>query len=1382
MPHPVRNLFGSLLVCLLLVSSTVGNAREPVQSSDSGPNQMDLYYSGRPAAAISAWMHLLNSPSKEASQSQLIYSATELAGFCALANDDQCVFDAATLVANLGALEGIAEPEMEAVRLNLGLLYGLAAQSSRDSSWITRIFEHGLLGQNENPYFSPILYVKRQFLAAALFLQLEQHRKAGDALDKGFIALASIETARPLTLEYGQALSQAVALFTQVGRTADAVGLASAARGFILAALPENGVEHARFLAIDSVLLFQSQYLEESRIRAELALAKFAALDLPAYNFAGERLELSVIRAAACAIIGPDLPCIDDALNSIRQEMVFFDRSDNAAGPTYIEAYVTVIEILIRTLSGTQHQQEDTWKNNALKILSGTWEFEAEDELEAGRSLGIALLRLWAGDVDSVLYATQALERLLKADRWAQPERVGSLLFPEFSGRLIASTATALLTHERLPNSYESSLILQAVELYSRTGQFKDSDSLAEIASAVSSDDKSVSHALLRIRSREANHRNRLIGERVAEVMSDGPTEPELARINFSSHKGLVDLATRRLRLEGYLKPGGRLTPIPNFPTAAEVQSHLTDGEVLLYIAASMGSNIISVCVTPDSVSAISLEIDKVATRLDFRVLKLALTAVHAASDELDSQYPVDAARRIYETFVGHRMSGPHQCIEPGDTVFFAPAHTLNGVPLETTLMRVPDRDEIGWKLGTARWAFQANKFVYLQSSRAFIAQRILHNQSRVSGFEVLTVGDPILDGKTREGISGLTAVTRGAGLANNDTLGALAALPNTAEESKRVFETLGGIGRILTGNQATERELRTDFLGRYRFLHLATHGLVREELTGLREAALVLTPGSVMDPFDDGLLTASEIADLSLNADIAVLSACNTGIFDGEFFTSETQGLTTAFAIAGVPATIVTLWPVETFSSETLVTSFFEQFAPGGVRASEALVKARQAIVGAEQRAYHHPRFWGAFVLFGETESRLDTSSDGFVRIKLFDETGGVRGIAAHSTTPDTFISWGTYNQDKLTFSISRITESLDVLWQYDRPDMARSAIAHFDDERLFAWGYEFKDNLPSPIVVAVSQKDGRELGVRRTINESQPGYIRDVVPMAEGRLAVLSTHAENPYAGTRDESKVIYAFDVLDFDLNPLASLRLPFELSGGMPMNIGLAVSGQNILAFAGEHISFSDDMRLGRFDMYETCAKSRSTHLVWLSADGSKVDAAVVAEDILIRDVLVSSSGEFYFLGAEQSPCSSDLRMVVGKLSPGSGTWSPLYTDKNPFSSLPVGIRQSPQGDFVIASSISRDLDANFDPPDLTSSGVESFFHSSLFMRARQTSDGRITWLSPKGDLLYERMISGGSDVLIDDIAISGHAVVVGGEIGSRPFFLTVNTPLAISTPH
>src|SRR5207253_9352719 len=139
-------------------------------------------------------------------------------------------------------------------------------------------------------------------------------------------------------------------------------------------------------------------------------------------------------------------------------------------------------------------------------------------------------------------------------------------------------------------------------------------------------------------------------------------------------------------------------------------------------------------------------------------------------------------------------------------------------------------------------------------------------------------------------------------------------------------------------------------------------------DLSSLAEPALVLTPPDVPTEADDGLLTASEIATLKLNADWVVLSACNTAA-GGSEGAEALSGLARAFFYAGARALLVSHWAVNSYAAARLTTSTFDILnADPKLGRSEAL---RRAMLGYMNDASNpknaYPAYWAPFVLVGE-------------------------------------------------------------------------------------------------------------------------------------------------------------------------------------------------------------------------------------------------------------------------------------------------------------------------------------------------------------------------------------------------------------------------------
>src|SRR5262245_56668747 len=209
-------------------------------------------------------------------------------------------------------------------------------------------------------------------------------------------------------------------------------------------------------------------------------------------------------------------------------------------------------------------------------------------------------------------------------------------------------------------------------------------------------------------------------------------------------------------------------------------------------------------------------------------------------------------------------------------------------------------------------------------------------------------------------------------GRANLGEVRKLCPLPDTAHELNCVARSLGATpSAVVLGKDMTETAVKSAPLSQYRVLHFATHALLAGEVAQLGKAhaepALVLSPPEQATEEDDGLLTASEVAGLKLDADWVVLSACNTA--GGEEVGAEAlSGLARAFFYAGARALLVSHWPVESYAA-TMLTSrtFAEMRQSTRLPRAEAFRRAMLALIGDEQRPWAaHPSLWAPFALVG--------------------------------------------------------------------------------------------------------------------------------------------------------------------------------------------------------------------------------------------------------------------------------------------------------------------------------------------------------------------------------------------------------------------------------
>jgi CHAT domain-containing protein/tetratricopeptide (TPR) repeat protein len=216
-------------------------------------------------------------------------------------------------------------------------------------------------------------------------------------------------------------------------------------------------------------------------------------------------------------------------------------------------------------------------------------------------------------------------------------------------------------------------------------------------------------------------------------------------------------------------------------------------------------------------------------------------------------------------------------------------------------------------------------------------------------------------------------SIRSGNGAADLADLRSWAPLPETADELCDVAENLGvdPATHLYIGARATETEVKRlsadGALAKYRIVHFATHGAVADQLPGMSEPGLILTPPEKQTEIDDGYLSASEIGALKLDAEWVILSACNTAA-GGSQGAEALSGLARAFFYAGARSLLVSHWQVASDSTVKLITKAIAELkADPNIGRAEALRRSMLAIIDTGKDYEAHPAFWAPFVLVGE-------------------------------------------------------------------------------------------------------------------------------------------------------------------------------------------------------------------------------------------------------------------------------------------------------------------------------------------------------------------------------------------------------------------------------
>jgi CHAT domain-containing protein/uncharacterized protein HemY len=277
------------------------------------------------------------------------------------------------------------------------------------------------------------------------------------------------------------------------------------------------------------------------------------------------------------------------------------------------------------------------------------------------------------------------------------------------------------------------------------------------------------------------------------------------------------------------------------------------------------------------------------------------------------------------------------------------PDGILNYLPFEVLLT---DNKGIGPGNLYSALPFLVKKYPvsYVQSAsvlKSLISEKSVAKISEPDNKKLVAFGDPVYKSE-------------------NDTSRSSAGNYQRLEFSAKEIENIASLFKkgnadIYLRNDATEENVKREGeLKKFNYVHFATHGFIDENKPDF--SSLVLTQDN--NSKEDGFLQATEIFNLNLNADLVVLSACQTGL--GKLIRGEGMvGLTRAFMYAGTPTVLVSLWSVSDVSTATLMGEFYKNLVKEKLSKTDALRKAQLFMLRDEKFA--HPFYWAPFVIFGD-------------------------------------------------------------------------------------------------------------------------------------------------------------------------------------------------------------------------------------------------------------------------------------------------------------------------------------------------------------------------------------------------------------------------------
>ena len=284
-------------------------------------------------------------------------------------------------------------------------------------------------------------------------------------------------------------------------------------------------------------------------------------------------------------------------------------------------------------------------------------------------------------------------------------------------------------------------------------------------------------------------------------------------------------------------------------------------------------------------------------------------------------------------------------------TVFIIPSGSLYHAPFEALVTGVSPQ----------RYFIEDHAVSYLSSTSALSALRTgLEKRRPEQRVPLLAFANPAFSSAAPRDAQSAAVVSH---LTSRGANGGFPPLGGAEEEANAVATELGAEpGAVYTGESATRDELLKLDLTKFRYVLFATHAVLPGTIRQLDQPALVLA-----HPERNGYLTMSDVYGLSLQSDLVVLSACQSG--GGTENSGEgVQGLTQAFMYAGAPAVAVTDWTVLDDVQKTFIPSFFHALSGASpAPPASALQSAKIQMIRGSNPALTHPFFWAGTVLFGD-------------------------------------------------------------------------------------------------------------------------------------------------------------------------------------------------------------------------------------------------------------------------------------------------------------------------------------------------------------------------------------------------------------------------------
>jgi CHAT domain-containing protein len=497
-----------------------------------------------------------------------------------------------------------------------------------------------------------------------------------------------------------------------------------------------------------------------------------------------------------------------------------------------------------------------------------------------------------------------------------------------------------------------------------------------DVAARFSAGDNATGQAMRAMQAASADLRSaqaRLARIRSAEKVSP-QTEKAAEAEELAARQVLAQRTAEFVKAAG-AKAGAVLSPLT---TVAAVQGVLRPHEgYLRYIFLDDGRGY-AILVLKDRAKVVDLKLTAREADTQLAFLRSSAEVADPEQRSFDLAGAHDLYARLFSG-LGPDLEGTDSLVvEPAGPLFSLPFGALvTAAPTPEMLARAAKDDYAG-----VPWLAQDKALELSVSAAGFVRLRNApHSQAPKP---ILAFADPLpqaggeararaaqiaadrIAADTAGALSAPSAAATQACAVETQTLLTFPRLTDTRDEAQAAIADLGGASAdLVAGDAFTDAAVRERRdLDQYRLILFATHAALPHRASCWRNPFLFTSLGAA--PLSDGALETTEIAQLKLDADLVVLSACNTGAAGASG--QALGGLAQSFVFAGARGVVVSHWEADSKGAAMLMRRMYASLAEGDTP-SLALTKAQRAMM--QTPGYWHPYYWALFTTVGGASMR---------------------------------------------------------------------------------------------------------------------------------------------------------------------------------------------------------------------------------------------------------------------------------------------------------------------------------------------------------------------------------------------------------------------------